>query len=221
MGNAIICLFLATLLLLSFHFCYWVLLSCCRCLFWGETFFIKPLVIFMWLLPRLLIAFPLLFIPFPPFFNLVFANFTHKMQNDVQQPPGDFCSCCVHYVFFWRSHIWKPMDPSAESPEAAVMLAFCHLSPQMQPLHAPSVALWLPPAAVPSLTGKTRTSLIYPNFINIIFVNEKTPSVYACVFLALMTQLSLSGCQTIPLTGALKDNWKFRANTSLGGQVLR
>lgn len=116
MGNAIIGLFLATLLLLSFHFCYWVLLSWCRCLFWGETFFIKPLVIFMWLLPRLLIASPLLFIPSPPFFNLVFTNFTHKMQNDVQQPSGDFCSCCVHYVFFLEKPHSKTNGPISREP---------------------------------------------------------------------------------------------------------
>lgn len=45
----------------------------------------------------------------------------------------------VFIMFSWRRHTWKPMDPSAESLEATVMLAFCHPSLQMQPLHAPSV----------------------------------------------------------------------------------
>lgn len=125
----------------------------------------------------------LYFLSLPHPFLILFSQTLHTkckmMSNNLQviSAPAVFIM-----FFFWRSHIWKPMDPSAESPEAAVMLAFCHLSPQMQPLHAPSVALWLPPAVVPSLTGKTRTSLIYPNFINIIFVNEKPPSVYARVF---------------------------------------
>ena len=77
------------------------------------------------------------------YFSHVSINVTtYEMQNQVKNPLDDFCHCCVHYIFL-ENTIWKPMDPSKESPEAAVIWPLCHLSLQMQPLHAPSVALWL------------------------------------------------------------------------------
>lgn len=68
----------------------------------------------------------------------------HCIQNGNKNLQVIFLPMLCSLCFFWRSHIWKPMDPSSTwSPAAVVMLACCHLSLQIKPLHAPSVALWL------------------------------------------------------------------------------